>query len=791
MWRARWQRWNEGGVSVNGEKPKFDTSLIVELICCLLGGCALCSAILPALGQEVGMLECLLFIAVDLSLIFLLTRRWWIFPALIAILALGGMGISALLQMKEAVLEYIDGFIEWYNAAYPYTLPYSENGSRFLVHLAFSFPVTLILYLYFRRFPFLPAWAVVSAGVLVWMYLAKSPYFLGAAALMLIVFLVLLARTNAGSIHRKLGGKGKLPSAAMQLTALALAPLAVLFSVAIGPKTDGAWKSKGLVNFIQDVQDVFSFYGDGSYGSGGFDLGYSGLAPNGFALGGDVEPDNRTILRVKTATPILLAGAVYDTYDGRGWYDSAALGRFRFTSLLWRGKRREAFSVDKPSARKTAGLYGKVSRVVSMEVSMTVRHRSLFSNGKVERVELDFSDDSDVYFNSQGELYLTEVPALAQKYTLRTRVYARDREFFNDYMGQLIRLSAYTKDAEYGEIERVCTAVPETVEPFVYELAEEITRYCPTDFDKALAIEAWLSENCSYTRNPGTPEEGRDFVSAFLEEREGYCTYYATAMTILARIAGLPARYVTGYGLKQEGARTTESFVATNATAHAWTQIYFYGVGWVDFDPSQWEFYAPVERDEPVVTETKPEKTPEIPDLRMPDLPQPNDLREPVKSGSTASSAPKKTGTWTVVLIILCCDLGALLIFLLVRFVLLFFRSESFYRRVTRRYPDLRDRADVCYRRILKQLVFLGLEMEPADTIRSFCARVDGALSPEKPHETMAEVCEPVLLSRFAMRKPREGDIRRMCDFCLWLEGELRRAMGVRRYIVRRMILGK
>ncbi len=777
---------------MNGLKPKLDTALIAELICCLLGGCALCSAILPALGQEVSMMECLLFIAVDLSLIFLLSRRWWIAPALIAFLALGGMGVSALLHRKEAVLEYIRGFIEWYDAAYPYTLPYSENGSRFLVHLAFSFPVTLLLFAYFRRFPFLPAWVAVSGGVLVWMYLAKSPYFLGAAALLLIVLVVLLARTNAGSVNRKLGLKEKLPTASAQLTALAVAPLVVLFSVAIGPKTDGAWRSKGLVNFVQDVRDVLSFYGEGSYGSGGFDLGYSGLAPNGFALGGDIEPDNRAILRVRTSTPILLAGAVYDSYDGRGWYDSAAMGRFRFTSPLWRGKRREAFSVDKPSARRTAGLYGKVSRVVSLEVSMVVRHRSLFAGGKVEKLELDFSDDSDVYFNSQGELYLTEVPPMAQKYTLKTRVFDRKKELFNDFMGQLIRMSAYSKDRDYEDIARICCAVPDTVEPFVYDLAEEITRYYTADFDKALAIEAWIRDNCTYTQNPGTPPEGRDFVSAFLESREGYCTYYASAMTVLARIAGLPARYVTGYGLKQEDTKQgTVNYIATNATAHAWTQIYFYGVGWVDFDPSQWQFYEPVKRDEPVISEPKPEKTPEIPDLRMPDLPQPYELQEPPE-GRTSAGAQKKTDkSWHIVLIILGCYLAVFLGFLAVRFALVFFREESFYRRLMRKYPDNGERSDVCYRRILKQLGFLGLEMEPADTIRSFSARVDGALSREKPHETMAAVCEPVLLNRFAQRSPGDGDIRRMCGFCFWLEGELRRAMGIRRYVVRRMILGK
>ena len=131
--------------------------------------------------------------------------------------------------------------------------------------------------------------------------------------LLLIATLVLLARTNAHSINRKLGRSEKIPSASMQLTALVLAPLVTLFAFAFGPKTEGAWQSHGLVNLVQDVRDMFSFYGEGIYGEGSFDLGYSGLAPHGMTLGGDIDPNNRTVMRVKTSTPILLAGAVYDS----------------------------------------------------------------------------------------------------------------------------------------------------------------------------------------------------------------------------------------------------------------------------------------------------------------------------------------------------------------------------------------------------------------------------------------------------------------------------------------------
>ena len=770
-------------------KNRRSGSLPAELICCLLGTAAFCSALLPALGQEVGIMDCMLFALVDLSVIFLLSRRWWIAPALVVLAALAGAVAIRFFHVWEPMVEYAEGFIEWVNAAYPYTLPYSENGSQFLVHLAFSFPVTLVLYLYFRRLPFLPLWVLLGGALLVWMYYTKAENLMAVAALLLIAGIVLISRTNAGSINRKLGLTEKIPTAAMQLTALALAPLIVLFAFALGPKEDGAWQSRGLVNLVEDVRDAMSFYGDGSSGNGSFNLSYSGLAPYGATLGGDIDPNNRTVMRVKTSTPMLLSGAVYDTYNGWGWYDTGTLGRFRFSSPLWRGKRREVFAIGKPSSGKAAGLYTQVSKSAYLEVSMAVRFSSLFAAGKPEGLELRNGDSTDVYFNTQGELFLPDFPDLTMYYTLRTRCFDREAENFDDNMRALLELTASGKDKDYAEICETCLTVSESVEPFVWELAEEITADCVSPYDKALALEAWLSENCTYTKTPGHPPTDRDFLSEFLETREGYCTYYATAMTVMARMVGLPARYVTGYGLKQADDRqNTTSYIATNATAHAWTQIYFYGVGWVDFDASGWEFYELVERDQPVPKDPKTDVKPDLPEIDEPEIDLPE---EDEPEGMTLPARRNKNKTGRIVLIILGCDLLAFLIFLGVRFVLMFFRVESFYYRLTHKYLDNGTRADVCYRQILKQLGFLGLKMAPADTITSFCTRADAALGEDGGHESVMAVCEPVLLSRFARRKPRDPEIRRMCDFYIAMERRLRKTMGMKKYIIRRMILGR
>ena len=767
------------------------TALIVELVCCLLGSCAFCSVLLPALGQEVTMSDCAAFAAVGLSVIFLLSRRWWLTPAVLAFLALAGLGILYFFRLREPLEEYVRGFLDWYNAACPYQLPYSENGSLFLVHLAFSFPVTLVLYLYFRRFSFLPLWVLLSGGLLVWMYLSGTEGMLTVAALLLIVLFVLIARTNSRSCSRKLGAKEKIPAAAMQVTALALAPLVVLFAFAIGPKEEGVWQSKGLVHFLEDLRDVFSFYSsEGGSGSGGsFDLSYSGLAPNGFTLGGDIEPNNKAVLRVKTDTPILLAGAVYDTYDGRGWYDGWGLGRFRFSSPLWRGKRREVYNIDKPASHQTSVPYGKVSKSAILEISLSVRFRSLFAGGKLERLTLLHGDDSTLYFNTQGELFTLEYPPTGTSYIIRTRIFDRSTDSFDWNMLLLQKYASAGKDPEFEDILLRYTGVSDTVEQEVRDLTAEIVKDCETPYEQARAIEEWLGENCTYTKTPGDVPEGRDFVSWFLETKEGYCTYYASAMTVMARIAGLPARYVTGYGLKQADRRTdTNSYVATNATAHAWAQVYLYGIGWVDFDPLFWNSYELVETDPPVEREpVKPTPTPVV-ELPEPELPEPELPEEPEK---TAPAPKRRSDTGKILLIILCADVAAFLIFLLVRFILLFFRVESYYYRLARKYRNNAARADECYRQILRQLGFLGLTLEPSDTIASFCARADAALPPDRGAVSLSSVCEPVILSRFAGRTPTDGEVRRLCDYYIATERRLRRTLGVRRYILRRMILGK
>ena len=66
-----------------------------------------------------------------------------------------------------------------------------------------------------------------------------------------------------------------------------------------------------------------------------------------------------------------------------------------------------------------------------------------------------------------------------------------------------------------------------------------------------------------------------------MTSRKGYCTYFASAMTVLCRLNGLPARYVEGYLAEPD---STGKTILSGMNAHAWTEVYFQGFGWLTFD---------------------------------------------------------------------------------------------------------------------------------------------------------------------------------------------------------------
>ncbi len=142
------------------------------------------------------------------------------------------------------------------------------------------------------------------------------------------------------------------------------------------------------------------------------------------------------------------------------------------------------------------------------------------------------------------------------------------------------------------------TQLPADVPGRVRDLAAEIAAPHPTAYAQAQAIETFLRQY-PYSLDVPLPPAGRDPIDFFLFDlQEGYCDYYASAMVVLARSAGLPARLATGFLPQPPDAAGVQTVAQLNA--HSWAEIYLAGYGWIEFEPTA--PFASGQQDAPIPT---------------------------------------------------------------------------------------------------------------------------------------------------------------------------------------------
>ncbi|MFY1637505.1 transglutaminase TgpA family protein [Solwaraspora sp. WMMB335] len=131
------------------------------------------------------------------------------------------------------------------------------------------------------------------------------------------------------------------------------------------------------------------------------------------------------------------------------------------------------------------------------------------------------------------------------------------------------------------EIRQRFTPVPQVAQ--VDALVAELIAGARTDYDRVRAVYDYFSRDNGFTYSLSTEggTAGQDIVN-FLENKVGFCQQYAAAMAWLVRAADVPARVAFGF---TNGSRRAEGrYVLTNLNLHAWTEVYFDGLGWVPFD---------------------------------------------------------------------------------------------------------------------------------------------------------------------------------------------------------------
>ncbi len=130
--------------------------------------------------------------------------------------------------------------------------------------------------------------------------------------------------------------------------------------------------------------------------------------------------------------------------------------------------------------------------------------------------------------------------------------------------------------------------VPDSVPPRVGELAAQIVGPDDPPYLAAFRIERYLRENYPFSLRVSDPPPRRDPIDWFLfESREGYFDHHASAMVVLLRTLGIPARIAVGFALDETSfSQASETFVLSEKDSWAWPEVFFPGYGWVEFNPA-------------------------------------------------------------------------------------------------------------------------------------------------------------------------------------------------------------
>ncbi len=120
----------------------------------------------------------------------------------------------------------------------------------------------------------------------------------------------------------------------------------------------------------------------------------------------------------------------------------------------------------------------------------------------------------------------------------------------------------------------------------VARLTEDLTADAASPFDQALALQDWFTGGgFTYDLDPPRVPDGADPLAHFLlDSRTGYCQHFASAMAVMARHLGIPARVAVGYTAGEHVG--SDRWTVRESDAHAWPELYFAGYGWLRFEPT-------------------------------------------------------------------------------------------------------------------------------------------------------------------------------------------------------------
>lgn len=320
----------------------------------------------------------------------------------------------------------------------------------------------------------------------------------------------------------------------------------------------------------------------------------SGYSRDDTELGGGFEFSYDPVMSIESSLPSYWRGETRRIYTGNGWAD---------------------FDKEDRDYEVLRGLNDTIALTEKQTGNMEMR--------QVEQIIT--MDSEEVYPVLFGGYFMTEITLLDERRQGRPKLsWAREEAelrwgggFRDDQPDYPVKYKVTSRipvipleklrSASYEQlysaaIDEQYLQVPSFLTQRVKDLAAEVTATADTPFKKMELLQEYLRTSFQYTNNPNVSlRKSKDFVDSFLfEVKEGYCDYFSTAMVMMARSQGIPARWVKGYGpgiqadpedLRARPGNT--AYQVKNSDAHSWAELYFGEYGWIPFEATP-GFMAPL-----------------------------------------------------------------------------------------------------------------------------------------------------------------------------------------------------
>jgi transglutaminase-like putative cysteine protease len=388
------------------------------------------------------------------------------------------------------------------------------------------------------------------------------------AALLLWLRTSLMSKQEAWQ-RRRVNENAEVPSSIMRsgliFTAGTITLAWILTSVAVAAPLTNAWR--GLDGMWTGIQEQF----EGAFGNltnpqsrlSGSSFGSS------FTVDGSFVSNDREALLVDASRGVYLRAATYDVYTGIGW-DSSDLAKRDVAA----GDR--LFTAETPEQPLYPDAFAPEPITIAMRRGLGP---TVFTAGYPLRAYLPTRVSQPANAPFLGRVEATTAFVEGDSYTidvaLSVATEAELRAAGEDYPESVTSL--YLDDGRVSE--------------GVAQLATDLAADAETAYDQAKALADYLRRDDSFTYKTQAPLPGRgaDLVDFFLFDAEnariGYCEYYASAMVMMARSLGIPARMAAGFA---PGERTEDGlYLVREANAHAWAELYFPGYGWQVFESTK------------------------------------------------------------------------------------------------------------------------------------------------------------------------------------------------------------